>query len=476
MTTSKTKFLMACAASVLLAVALSACGGGGGGGGGGGTMVTEPEPPDPQALANVVDLVANDNRQDSGGGVVGGWYELSNIGNSVQQVVSGRHRDGRWVDAIVSHDDDDQLQYNVVTIPNNPLQESGPRVWAYRYIDTHETADEIEGVTRTARPITDHELGESWQVTKMAADYDDGGTLSVYVATDAQPSDGSMDPYETATGYSRTIELAGAPEIPGDADFIVARIGHGQSIGGSLDGVEGSFSCDNNYSSCSFRIDRTLGTHAVTSSGVTFTPDDGTPQDVPERRLATVPPADYLAFGHWLYVPEDVTDSANYDFGTFAGGGDPFEVSNLEGLTEGADYAGSAVGMYYVDGLSDNPTVGSFRADVTLEADFGDATEIGFISGTVNNFDYEDESLPALLTLSTDFFHTLYPGGHIGGEATANVEGEDWYGQWHAAFFGNGASPTDRPTGVAGTFNIASPNDNMRSDAGLTGAFGAHKK
>ena len=97
-----------------------------------------------------------------------------------------------------------------------------------------------------------------------------------------------------------------------------------------------------------------------------------------------MPNADYLAIGHWLYVPEDVTDSVNYEFGVFASGGDPFEVSYLAPLAGTATYLGDALGMYYVDGLSDDPIIGSFTADVTLEADFGDGSETGFISGEVN--------------------------------------------------------------------------------------------
>ena len=201
-------------------------------------------------------------------------------------------------------------------------------------------------------------------------------------------------------------------------------------------------------------------------------------------------------------MPDDVTNWVEYDFGVFASGGDPFENANLAGLTGTATYAGDAVGMYYVDGLTDNPTVGSFTADVTLDADFGDGTATGFVSGEINNFGFEDDvasSLPATLTLSSEPYGYIFtahgvpqgstnifdagwygssarpPGGHIAGEATANADGVDWYGEWHAAFFGNGASATDHPTGVAGTFNVSSFDDYMRVGSGLTGAFGAHR-
>ena len=534
MTTSKSKFLTACAASVLLAVALSACGGGGGSGpatdgddmmpgdgdgmmpgdgdGDGDAMMPEPEPePDPQALADAIDLVANDARRNSNGEHIGAsWRRAHNIGAQAA-IVSGRRGDGRWVNAIISHDDDDQLQHNIAVIPEHPLQDANPWARAGRYINTQEAPEEHEGVTRSisAIPQSEHDLGSAWQVTELEADYDDGGTLSIYVATDAQPSDGSIDPFSNATEADYSIELQGAPALPADEDFITAWIGDGESIDGSLDGVAGSFSCAN-AAGCAFTDVRSPGGYQTGSPGVTFTPEGGTAQTVPVVESPTVPNADYLAFGHWLYVPEDVTASANYEFGTFASGGDPFEVTNLAGLTGTATYAGDAVGMYYVDGLTDNPTVGSFTANVTLDADFGDGTATGSVTGEVNNFEFDDDvasSLPASVMLTSDFYsylsdgfgrnHTLdeygvvrgesnifdtgwytdppWPGGHVAGETQADVNGEYWNGQWHGAFYGNGASATDHPTGVAGHFNTAADSGNARSGIGLTGSFGAHR-
>jgi len=211
-------------------------------------------------------------------------------------------------------------------------------------------------------------------VTELTNDYHDGGALSVHVATDAQPSDGSLDPYATQTGNDHTIELSGAPEIPGDQDFLTLWIPDSDSIDGSLDGTAGSFSCAN-VDGCVFRVSRAPGNHLVASSGVTFTATGGTAQPVSPRTLGTVPNADYLAIGHWLYVPDDVNNWVEYEFGVFASGGDPFEVSYLAALTGTATYLGDALGMYYVDGLSSSPTVGSFTADAQLTADFGDGSE-----------------------------------------------------------------------------------------------------
>ena len=510
MNVSKSKFLTTCAATVLLAVALSACGGGDGpvtdgddmmpGDG----MMPEPQPePDPQALANAVDLVANEDREDDDGEPIGGqMWRWRDIGIGKNIAITMTHREGEYVNAVVWHDTHDNLQHDVSLFDVHPVREANPSAQFGRYVSTGEEPRELVGVTSSARSVSDHGLGSEWQVTELSNDYDGGGTLTIYVATDVQPSDNSMNPFQGSVGADRNITLAGAPALAADRDFIVARILDGENIDGSLGGVEGTFSCAN-AEGCVFIVDRRQGDYYNASTGVTFTSSGGTTQQVDARINPTVPAADYLAFGHWLHVPEDVTDMDAYDFGVYASGGDPFETTNLAGLTGTATYEGDAVGMYYVDGLSSSPDVGAFTADVALTADFGDGSATGFIDGEVNNFMFEGDvasSLPATVTLasrtwpylpdrfgvpqgSTNIFDTswrnadyLRPGGHIGGVTEADVDGEDWGGQWHGVFYGNGASPTDHPTSVAGVFGTSMMNDYNRSGNGLTGSFGAHRQ
>ena len=463
--------------------------------------------PSADALANVIDLVANDSRQDAFGNYVGGYWRRSHEIGAQQAAVTGTYRGGQYVNAIVSHDDNGQLQHDVAVVQRNALQQADPWAGALRYINTYEAPEELEGVTNSKRSISDHGLGSEWQVTELNADYDNGGDLSIYVATDVQPSDGSQDPFELATEVDYNIKLPGAPALPADQDFMTLWIDNGDTIEGSLDDVPGTFACAG-AGGCTFATDHRPGDYYASSPGVTFTPDGGTAQPVTPSWSGTVPNADYLAIGHWLYVPEDVTDSVNYEFGVYASGGDPFDITHLAALTGTATYFGDAVGMYYVDGLSSSPTVGSFIADAMLTADFGDGSATGFISGEVNNFAFEDDvasSLPATVTLasrtydylpegfgvspgSTNIFDTTWgnddawPGGHVGGATEANVDGEDWYGQWQGVFYGNGLVTTDippsyveHPSSVAGVFNTSTWNDNNRTDRGLTGSFGAHR-
>ena len=464
--------------------------------------------PSADALANVIDLVANDSRRDVLGNYVSGhWWRSHEIG-AKQAAITGTYTGGQYVNAIVSHDDSGQLQHNVAVLQINPLQQADPQVQIGRYINTYNAPEELEGVTNSTRSISDHGLGSEWQVTELSADYDnDGGSLSIYVATDVQPSDGSQDPFELAAEIDYNIKLPGAPAIPADQDVQFIGIGDSDTIEGSLDDVPGTFACAN-AEGCTFVDDLRPGDYYASSPGVTFTPDGGTAEPVTPSWSGTVPSADYLAIGHWLYVPEDVSDWVDYEFGVYASGGDPFEVSYLAALTGTATYLGDALGMYYVDGLSDDPIIGSFTADVTLEADFGDGSETGFISGEVNRFEFEHDvasSLPSTLTLtsnpydyvfggfgvpqgSTNILDTgwsggdAYPGGHAAARVTANVDGEGWHGEWHAAFYGNGLATTDippsyveHPTSVAGTFNVSTYDDNKRVDSGLAGSFGAHR-
>ena len=287
----------------------------------------------------------------------------------------------------------------------------------------------------------------------------------------------------------------------------MVSIRDGDTINGSLDGVEGSFARAN-AGGCVFIRD--LGEAGFTGfhNGISFTSDGGTAQAVTPISLGPTVAADYLALGYWLYVPKDVTVAEDYDFGVFASGGDRFKTVNLAGLTGSATYAGSAAGWYYVDDSSGSPVSGGFDASVMLTAEFGDATEIGTLAGTLSGFDWSAEvasSLPAWVNLTTDNWkgHTeryghdhsydmyevvrgesnifdtpygtnsnAYNGGHVLGLTEADVGGTHWNGEWSSAFFGNDPNdPSAHPTSIAGTFHAS---DNVT--AGLTGSFGAHRQ
>ena len=548
MIVSKKRSLTALAATAVLALGLYGCGGGGGGikpgdgdgmmpgdgdgmmpgdgdgmmpgdgdgmmpGDGDGMMpgdgdgMMPSDPPSPEAVARAIDLVASWATEDADGEIISGWWWRENNDSGNQEHLSRTHKFGSHASPVISHDANGQLQFNVAIVLNSfvdPLQ-TNPWAQAHRYANTYEIGESLQGVTTTRSSVTDPNSNAGWQVEELTNDYANGASLSIYVATDAQTADGATDQFETGNDVDENIVLDGIPAIPPGRDFVAVWIGSDEQIDGSLGSRAGSFGC-NNSDGCLFFDDHSPGTYYAVSPNVTFTPDGGTAESVTPFIPGSTTPADYLAFGHWLYVPDDVTDISAYDFGVFASGGDPFEAVNLAGLTGTASYEGNAAGMYYVNTPSgSSPANGRFTANVELTAAFGDGTETGVVTGSISNFDWPTEvasSLPATVTLTSNAYssttgghgHDYMPdadgivrdesnifdtpwrdnpdawlGGHVLGLTEADVGGTSWSGIWNGAFFGDGDSPTDHPTSIAGTF--------MATDyqtGGLTGGFGAH--
>ncbi|MDE0202888.1 MAG: hypothetical protein OXK73_10705 [Rhodospirillaceae bacterium] len=514
----KRKTYLPLAAVAALALATAGCGGGGGSGpatDGMDMMEPMPEPmpvpePDPQAVARAIELVARWNVKDDDGNNISGFWRREPNNHGHQEHLNHSRRNGSSATPVISYDANGP-QLNVTTFGHGTQGrlQYGHFARANRFISTNYIGRDAEGVTTSREVIADHPLGSEWHVEKLTKEYENTGTLTVDIATDVQSTDGAADQWETATNRAQNILLDGAPAIPPDRDFLVVWIPDGDTIDGSLSGAEGSFACAN-ANGCAFIIDRGEAGFTAFDDDTTFTPDGGTAQPVTPISPGPTVAADYLALGYWLYVPEDVTAADDYDFGVFASGGDPFEVTNLAGLNGSATYAGIVLGAYYVDASSGSPTSGLYDGSVTLNAEFGDGTETGTVTGTVS-IEWSEElqsSLPSTVTLTSDnwkgnteayghnytydmyetvrgennIFDTEYSpdwvtdpapwrGGHVLGFTQADVGGTYWDGDWQGAFFGNGASAIDHPTSIAGTFHVSD-----HETAGITGSFGAHKQ
>ena len=417
------------ALSMVALLALSACGGGGGDGpetggmppgdgdgmmpgdGDGDGMMPDDyvyglQRGDAQELASTIDEVANYYRMEGSYYTSNFWHTNATGDGEYGAALSHNRRVGAHAYATASHDDSEQLQLNVALIQISPLQSANPYASDGRYINTYQHNADLEGVTWFRSPVSDPELA-GWHVEKLTNSYESGGTLDINVATDVQVSDGSVDPWVPEHDTEYNIRLPGAPALEADKDFMFARIANGESIAGSLDGVAGSFSCAN-AEGCAFLDNRYRGSYYAADPGITFTPDGGTPQPVIPTEPLPATAADYLVFGHWLYVPDDVTDMDAYDFGVFASGGDAFVVADLMPLTGTANYNGDAAGIYYANGLSSSPDIGAFTADVELTADFKSSSEYGTVDGEVNNFVFDGDAnssfaslFPAVLNLTT---------------------------------------------------------------------------
>ena len=185
---------------------------------------------------------------------------------------------------------------------------------------------------------------------------------------------------------------------------------------------------------------------------------------------------DYLAGGIWVFAPDDATSLADYEFGAFVDGNDPFAQSALPALTGTATYEGEATGVYSEDGRN-----WFFDAAATLMANFdGGTNNLGTISGSIYDADvygvrelgdnFDVRRVNATLDLGTANI-----GGPEAGFFTGNTsmtsDGDTYTGKWGGQFYGNGESD-DKPGSVAGTFGAAT----MDGDQSLLGAFGAYKE
>ena len=176
-----------------------------------------------------------------------------------------------------------------------------------------------------------------------------------------------------------------------------------------------------------------------------------------------------------LIPMQDPEAAADYVFGAFADGSDPFTQSNLTGVQGTATYEGEATGVYSAE-IAGSTGIGYFDSDVALTADFGDGNDLGTIRGSMTNFEVDGEATDGRLDLGTANIGSQN-SGFFKGSVTGSVTGTDadversYTGQWGGQFFGN--EETDgKPGSVAGTFGGNSSDDSVN----FVGVFGAHKQ
>ena len=458
------------------------------------------------AAANAVERVTawglrHEFRPDDGGrhGTSGWISDARAFGDSGSEfaVVSQTHADGdRMVMAVPWHDQDGDLQWMAFwDLVRDSLSQDGVYVYAWSEILT-DTPDR-DGVTTSHEPIQSHGLGEEWQGFELMKAYDGHGTRRVRLFADFAESDVLAEPYDREFSgyydYEHQILLSDdrvpdTPTGPPGHDGLYVSV-PGDGLQGSLDGVTGTFSCAGDYCSLLTTGDYSAYVPWTDSQAVRFTPADGGAEVMLDparvvRPSTAVPKVNYLVFGSWEEVPENVLDIDGYDFGVFAGGDDPFLASNLPALVGTATYAGKAAGTY-VETI--RPQTESFAADVDLMAVFGSQDELGRVTGEVSNFhlesgkpmpvsslslqtawDWENNLwLPNNIRTSWEHDDNLIPGGFIEGETVADG---GWWGAWSGKFFGNGPAGASHPASFAGTFGAT---DGTRS---IAGSFGAHQQ
>ena len=190
---------------------------------------------------------------------------------------------------------------------------------------------------------------------------------------------------------------------------------------------------------------------------------------------------DYLAFGYWLQMTEEVDGTITYGVDTFYGGPTEYDPASMKNVMGSATYNGKATGMYAMKDVTTSPVepvaAGQFTADAKLEANFGGddvAVNDQFtISGTVNNFhDADTGDMISGGAWTVDLRKT--PSGSGNFQNTNAFSGDTTGGGSYAGtFYGPDGPDTNnpnnpaQPTGVAGEFNAHVGNGHV------IGAFGA---
>ncbi len=333
-------------------------------------------------------------------------------------------------------------------------------------------------------------LGGASQVSEFQA--------KIVVAATADPKEGSITQSSNTDGVDNpTTTDSVAVDVTyvvrngkGMLDYTVVKTAAGDGIGAESEGVTISSTVDEEIA----RVQS-----ATEGSDVELykkLPEGRLWVDVYTNRELTIEEdTDYLAGGLWVYAPDDTRSLADYEYGVFGDGPDPFTKENLAGLTGVATYSGpqAATGVY-ADLLIGRNFF--FEADVSLTANFD--TGLGTVSGTIDNFRHDELEFPQgfggepvvvqadvplpgnpTVTLESATITDANDGGFFkGSTAITEFNGQAYAGRWGGSFFGNpasGASGTGlQPGSIGGTFGAASEAGEGPSRS-ILGVFGALK-
>lgn len=288
---------------------------------------------------------------------------------------------------------------------------------------------------------------------------------------------------------------AAAQYITDPADSTMAS---GVRVSGTYDGVSGTFTCTVSGTCTGERTN--VNNNQLDLTGLVGAPNNGVRSFVggdwsfkPGSITARVKAEDqadeddaYLYFGIWSSIPDNITGTYNFRYVAGGGAESGTDLANFNALTGSATFSGGAVGRYVTQGQvgGQNAKIGTFTATATLNADFGDGTTAGTLSGSITDFQEGGSPLSGWRV-------TLGSTGNIGvastiadaaasGDTVANIGGLSVGGSWGANFHGSDNEvladrdkypattyPVVDLAGVTGWFDATGP------DASLAGAFAA---
>ncbi len=202
--------------------------------------------------------------------------------------------------------------------------------------------------------------------------------------------------------------------------------------------------------------------------------------------VAAVPEAEddtYLAFGFWLRNDPDGTPQRT--FGAFANAGAAVAPTAAP-ITGTAAYNGKAAGVHNTPSATN-----FFHADATLDANFGNATALGTITGRIHTIVSGGERVSDTIYLDrlpTDT-NNIEADGTFDGRARmgagvlhpqTGVVSYPYEGVWGGSFYNAApAVPANQaPMSAAGTFGVTRADDAStpaNETESFVGAFGAHR-
>lgn len=291
--------------------------------------------------------------------------------------------------------------------------------------------------------------------TLVALEFGSGETFVTIPATRPTDSDATGGGMITP----QTAPAAGGPAL---------RYNEDTTFPGMYRGVAGTYTCTTSGGNC------VVSTNSDGDVSV-----EGDLQFKPDNIAAAWDKQDaaYVYFGWWLNKP--ATASAAHMTEAFSGsvGGNAAAVATA--ITGTAKYVGPAVGKYAVKsftaGVQSDAEAGHFTATATLNADFGDASADGTISGTVDGFNTSGDADSSLwkvtlesANLSTDALFNGNTQVTFGGLTVSGA------GRYQGSFYDRAAdaTDTDHANTVAGTFDAHDPG----GTANISGAFGGKRQ
>jgi len=285
--------------------------------------------------------------------------------------------------------------------------------------------------------------------------------------------DGTDGVFMPKEGFmSGMVELTGVTRTAGTETFEAEDHRTIIEEPGSYHGVSGTYRCAPTTSvPCTAKpLGQGKGFELSSNNTWMFKPTDRT------ARVTNMPDDMYASFGWWMHVKADDTPAAVSAFHSTRGDLPELNNTKFNALIGTAKYEGAAVGQYALKSargdLSLNES-GHFTATATLNVNFGDDSDAGDISGTINGFkvgaDGNDRDWSVELQ-KADFDSARV--GNASGAMTVWTIGEDaadkggnWSGQLRNDTDGGDGGV---PEIVTGTFYSV-----YGSDGKMVGAFGA---